>query len=77
MMKHLDNLEFWFLTGSQDLYGEEPLRQVAADAQKIVDALNSSKTLPFKLVCKPVQKAAAQIRATIQQAGYEDRKSVV
>ena len=72
MMKHLDNLEFWFLTGSQDLYGEEPLRQVAADAQKIVEALNSSKTLPFKLVCKPVQKAAAQIRATIQQAGSDD-----
>ena len=28
-MKALGEFEVWFLTGSQDLYGEETLRQVA------------------------------------------------
>ena len=56
MMKQLKELDFWFLTGSQDLYGEGPLKQVAADSQKMVDALNKSGSLPFKLVSKPVQK---------------------
>lgn len=71
-MISLPPLEFWFLTGSQDLYGEKPLRQVASDSQKIVDALNASGKLPFKLVSKPVQKAATQIRATMQQAGADE-----
>ena len=33
-MKALDQYEVWFLTGSQDLYGEEALRQVAANAER-------------------------------------------
>lgn len=71
-MKQLKELDFWFLTGSQDLYGEGPLKQVAADSQKMVDALNKSGSLPFKLVSKPVQKSSSQIRSTIEQAGADD-----
>ena len=33
--------EIWFGVGSQDLYGEEALRQVAQQATEIVDALNA------------------------------------
>ena len=32
-MKPFNTLEVWFVTGSQNLYGEETLRQVAADSQ--------------------------------------------
>ena len=38
-MKALGEFEVWFLTGSQDLYGEETLRQVAENSKKIADAL--------------------------------------
>jgi len=31
--------EVWFITGSQDLYGPETLKQVAADSQKIAASL--------------------------------------
>ena len=31
-MKPLDQFEVWFFTGSQDLYGDDTLRQVAANA---------------------------------------------
>ena len=33
--------EFWFCTGSQDLYGEECLNKVAAHSRKIVEELNN------------------------------------
>ena len=45
--------EVWFITGSQDLYGEETLRQVAEDSKKIAQTLSRSKTLPVKVVFKP------------------------
>jgi L-arabinose isomerase len=60
----LNNYEFWFVTGSQLLYGEETLRQVAADCEIIVDALNASGLLPCKLVNKTTvinNKSAADI----------------
>ncbi|MDR0992938.1 MAG: L-arabinose isomerase [Ruminococcus sp.] len=48
----LKNYEFWFVTGSQLLYGEETLKQVAADCKIIVDTLNESGILPCKLINK-------------------------
>ena len=42
-MIDLAEYEFWFLTGSQDLYGEETLKQVAVNSKKIVDELNAKK----------------------------------
>jgi L-arabinose isomerase len=44
--------EFWFVTGSQHLYGPGPLRQVAENSQAIVAALDGSKRVPCKLVFK-------------------------
>jgi L-arabinose isomerase len=45
---------FWFICGSQHLYGPGPLQEVADHAQKIAEALSSSEILPLKTVCKPV-----------------------
>ncbi len=53
-MIDLKRFEAWFVTGSQHLYGEKALTQVAANANAIVESLNASGSLPFKLVCKPV-----------------------
>jgi len=46
--------EVWFVTGSQHLYGEEVLKQVDEDSQKIVDALNQTGKLAVNVVFKPV-----------------------
>lgn len=54
MLEALKNLELWFVTGSQHLYGEETLKQVAEDSQKIVAGLNSAGNFPVKIVFKPV-----------------------
>jgi L-arabinose isomerase len=39
-----DGLECWFLTGSQALYGEETLRQVAEQSRHVVQALDAAPT---------------------------------
>jgi L-arabinose isomerase len=64
----MDSLNIWFLTGSQDLYGDDALQQVTQHIQKMVTTLNESGSLPLPLVEKPVQKSSAQILETIRQA---------
>jgi L-arabinose isomerase len=44
--------EIWFVCGSQHLYGPGPLKQVAANAAAVADALARSKRLPLKTVFK-------------------------
>jgi L-arabinose isomerase len=51
-MKLLASPEIWFVCGSQHLYGPGPLKQVAANAQQVADALGKSKKLPLKTVFK-------------------------
>lgn len=47
-MKLLASPEIWFVCGSQHLYGPGPLKQVAANAQAVADALAAAKALPLK-----------------------------
>jgi hypothetical protein len=49
-MIDLTKLQVWFITGSQHLYGEETLKQVAADSQHIVKALNKATKIPVEVV---------------------------
>ncbi|MDV3308499.1 MAG: L-arabinose isomerase [Cyclobacteriaceae bacterium] len=71
-MTDLDNSEAWFITGSQFLYGEETLRQVADHAQKIAAALNEVKGFPVKVVFKPVLKTPEEITALCREANNTD-----
>jgi len=67
-MKDLKKLQVWFITGSQHLYGEETLRQVAADSQQIVNALDASADIPVHIVFKPVVKTPDEILTTLREA---------
>ena len=71
-MKNLPTPEIWFITGSQHLYGEGPLRQVAANSQKIVNELNATKRLPLKIVFKPIVTRPEEIRARCLEANTAD-----
>ena len=55
----LDAYEIWFVTGSQTLYGDETLRQVAEQSQAVAAGLDG---LPVKVVWKPVLKDSDSIR---------------
>ncbi len=70
-MIDLKQYEVWFVTGSQHLYGEETLRQVAADAQKIAAGLDASGELAAKLVFKPVVKSAGDIAEVCAAANVD------
>ena len=70
-MKNLSSPEIWYVTGSQHLYGEETLRQVAVNSQKIVAELNKSKRIPLPLVFKPVLKTPEEIRQLCQEASHD------
>jgi L-arabinose isomerase len=48
------SLEAWFVTGSQNLYGEETLRQVAENSRRVVEEFDRSSRLPIRVVFKPV-----------------------
>jgi L-arabinose isomerase len=67
-MENYEALEAWFITGSQHLYGEEALRQVAIDSQRIVEDLNSGDRLPLKIIFKPVLTTADAIYRLCQEA---------
>ena len=64
--------EIWFGVGSQDLYGEEALRQVAQQSTEIVDALNASGRIPVKLVLKPTLKSSDGVRRFMVDASADD-----
>ncbi len=65
-MKH--SLELWFVTGSQHLYGEGPLAQVAANAQKIADSLDAEQSVPVRVIAKPVMVSADSIAQLCRDA---------
>ncbi|MBO7348977.1 MAG: L-arabinose isomerase [Spirochaetales bacterium] len=62
--------EFWFIVGSQDLYGQEVLRTVAERAQEMAKEL--SKVLPYPLVYKVTAMSNSQITDVIKEANYDD-----
>jgi L-arabinose isomerase len=67
-MSNLKSYAVWFVTGSQDLYGPETLKQVAAHSQQIAQALNRSPVIPVKVVFKPVLTSPDSIAALCQEA---------
>lgn len=62
--------EFWFIVGSQDLYGEEVLKTVAKRAEEMAKEL--SKKLPYPLVYKVTAMSNAQITQVIREANYDE-----
>ncbi len=67
-MIDLSNLEAWFVTGSQHLYGPETLKTVEQHAGAIAAALGSSPSIPVKIVAKPVMTSSESIHQLCREA---------
>jgi L-arabinose isomerase len=67
-MIELKNYEVWFITGSQELYGEATLKKVAEDSQKICNGMNQTGNLPVRVVFKPVVISPEAIYALCTEA---------
>ena len=60
-MLKIKEYSFWFVTGSQDLYGDDALTQVAQDSVEMVNGLNASGNVRYKIVHKPTVKNSKEI----------------
>ena len=62
--------EFWFVVGSQFLYGEEVLETVAKRAVEMAETL--SKALPYPLVYKVTAKTNREITEVVKEANFSN-----
>jgi len=67
------NREIWLVTGSQHLYGEETLTEVAAHSQQIARALDAADAIAVKIVWQPTVKTTDEIYQLIQKANNNDQ----
>ncbi len=65
----LKDLEVWFVTGSQHLYGPETLQEVEAHSRRIANWWNEQGSLPVSVVYQPVVKTSEEIFTLLQAAG--------
>jgi L-arabinose isomerase len=66
----MKQLEVWFITGSQTLYGEETLRQVAEHSKQIANELSKAGQIPVSVVYKPVAKSTEEIASLLADATH-------
>ncbi len=71
-MLKTNDYKFWFVTGSQFLYGPEQLQHVEDDARDIVEKLNNSGKLPYPIEFKLVATTADNITKFMKDANYDD-----
>ena len=64
--------EFWFVVGSQHLYGPEVLETVAVRAAEMAQFINDSYHIPCRFIYKATVKTADEITAICKEANYDD-----
>ncbi len=68
----MKDYSFWFVVGSQFLYGPEVLDTVAARAAEMADTLNRSGRLPCRVIYKVTAKTPEEITKVVKEANYDD-----
>lgn len=63
---------FWFVTGSQHLYGPETLKEVDEHSRRMTAGLDQDSFIPFKLECKPVLTTPDGIRQLCFEANADE-----
>ena len=75
MVKAFENLEVWFITGAQLLYGGDAVVQVDGHSKEMVDGLNNSGRLPIKVVYKGTANSSKEV-VDLFSAANNDKKCV-
>ncbi|WP_270263480.1 L-arabinose isomerase [Enterococcus lactis] len=71
-MLNIGEKEFWFVVGSQHLYGEEALREVKKHAQEMVDELNENGQLPYPICLQELAVTADTITKIMKEVNYRE-----
>src|SRR5262245_31106227 len=72
MSTPLRELEAWFVTGSQHLYGEAALRIVDEHSRTVVACLDAAPDVPIRIVAKPVVTTPEGIARVLSEADATD-----
>ena len=72
-MKALDRFEVWLVTGSQHLYGEEVLQQVAEQSRQVAAGLAAAAAIPVSVVHTPPVTSAESIHALLLEANASEQ----
>ncbi len=67
----MEEYEFWFVAGSQDLYGPEVLSTVAERAEKMAKAM--SEQLPYPLIYKATIRSNEEAAEVVREANYDKK----
>ncbi|WP_037572479.1 L-arabinose isomerase [Spirochaeta cellobiosiphila] len=68
----ISNKKIWFITGSQDLYGEDTLKEVARHSKQMVGELNESANLPVELLWRPTVLTSEGIAKALTEASADE-----
>ncbi len=69
----MKDLEVWFVTGAQLLYGGDAVVAVDAHSTEMVKGLNDSGKLPVKVVYKGTVNSSPEIAATLSAANNDSK----
>lgn len=68
-----ENLEIWWVTGAQLLYGGDAVVAVDAHSKEMVDGLNNSGRLPIKVVYKGTANSSKEVEAVMKAANNDPK----
>ena len=72
MMLDIKKSVFWFVTGSQDLYGLEVLQKVEEHSRLMTEGLDHNSAIPYQIKFKSVLKTPEGIRKLCLEANVDD-----
>ncbi len=64
-------MNFWFVAGSQHLYGEDTLLQVSSHSRHMAEEWNKSGRFPYKIVWKETVKTPEEISDLVDCANFD------
>ena len=73
MIKEYDNLEVWFVTGAQLLYGGDAVKQVDSHSREMVEGLNASGNIPLRIVYKGTANSSKEVEAVMKAANNDGK----
>jgi L-arabinose isomerase len=73
MIEAFKDLEVWFVTGAQLLYGGDAVVQVDGHSTKMVDGLNASGILPIKVVYKGTANSSSEVTEVFKAANNDPK----
>ncbi len=72
-MKAFENLELWWVTGAQLLYGGDAVVAVDKHSKEMVEGLNNSGNIPVKVVYKGTANSSKEVEAVMKEANNDSK----